>query len=44
MIKAAFAHPGPVIMEFDVMEEENVFPIVPPNHSNDQLILHLSKS
>lgn len=42
IIKAAFEHPGPVIMEFDVIEEENVFPIVPPNHSNDQLILSRS--
>jgi acetolactate synthase-1/2/3 large subunit len=39
IIKAAFDQPGPVIMEFDVMEEENVFPIVPPNQGNDQLLL-----
>jgi acetolactate synthase-1/2/3 large subunit len=39
IIEDAFAQPGPVIMEFDVMEEENVFPIVPPNQGNDQLIL-----
>ncbi|WP_256234861.1 biosynthetic-type acetolactate synthase large subunit [Bacillus sp. EB600] len=39
VIKAAFAQPGPFIMEFDVIEEENVFPIVPPNQGNDQVIL-----
>jgi acetolactate synthase-1/2/3 large subunit len=39
IIEDAFAEPGPVIMEFDVMEEENVFPIVPPNQGNDQLLL-----
>lgn len=35
----AFLHEGPVLMEFNIIEEENVFPIVPPNHSNEQLIL-----
>lgn len=39
IIEDAFAQSGPVIMEFDVMEEENVFPIVPPNQGNDQLLL-----
>jgi acetolactate synthase-1/2/3 large subunit len=39
IIEAAFSHPGPVVMEFDVIEEENVFPIVPPNQGNDQLLL-----
>jgi acetolactate synthase I/II/III large subunit len=44
IIEAAFSQPGPVIMEFDVMEEENVFPIVPPNQGNDQLLLSHSKN
>jgi acetolactate synthase-1/2/3 large subunit len=35
----AFRHKGPVLMEFDVAEEENVYPMVPPNHSNHQIIL-----
>ncbi|MGJ7922693.1 biosynthetic-type acetolactate synthase large subunit [Neobacillus sp. LXY-4] len=39
MIAKAFLEDGPVLMEFNVVEEENVYPIVPPNHSNDQLIL-----
>lgn len=39
VIEEAFSQPGPVIMEFDVIEEENVFPIVPPNKGNDQLLL-----
>ncbi len=43
IIQTAFEHPGPVLMEFDVMEEENVFPIVPPNESNDRLILEKAK-
>nr|WP_236619592.1 biosynthetic-type acetolactate synthase large subunit [Bacillus sp. 1NLA3E] len=39
VIAKAFQEDGPVLMEFNVMEEENVYPIVPPNHSNDQLVL-----
>jgi acetolactate synthase I/II/III large subunit len=39
VISEAFKHQGPVVMEFHVEEEENVFPMVPPNHSNDQVIL-----
>jgi acetolactate synthase I/II/III large subunit len=39
VIREAFNQPGPVVMEFDVMEEENIYPMVPPNHSNDQVIL-----
>ncbi len=39
VIMKAFLHDGPALMEFNVIEEENVYPIVPPNHSNDQLIL-----
>ncbi|MEF2965781.1 biosynthetic-type acetolactate synthase large subunit [Paenibacillus sp. M1] len=30
---------GPVIMEFDVTEEENVYPIVPPGGSNQDMIV-----
>lgn len=39
MIQQAFRHEGPALMEFNVMEEENVYPMVPPNSSNHQLIL-----
>ncbi|GHH97415.1 biosynthetic-type acetolactate synthase large subunit [Neobacillus kokaensis] len=35
----AFHCNGPVLMEFDVVEEENVYPMVPPNHNNHQTIL-----
>ncbi|WP_286229734.1 biosynthetic-type acetolactate synthase large subunit [Neobacillus mesonae] len=35
----AFNCTGPVVMEFDVVEEENVYPMVPPNHNNHQTIL-----
>ena len=39
IIKRAFSTPGPVIMEFDVTEEENVYPIVPPGQSNSDMII-----
>jgi acetolactate synthase I/II/III large subunit len=39
VISKAYAVKGPALMEFNVMEEENVYPIVPPNHSNNQLIM-----
>ena len=39
IIAEAFQHNGPVLMEFDVLEEENVYPMVPPNQSNHQIIL-----
>ncbi|MDQ6595649.1 biosynthetic-type acetolactate synthase large subunit [Bacillus salipaludis] len=39
VIAEAFKHSGPALIEFDVVEEENVYPMVPPNHSNHQIIL-----
>jgi acetolactate synthase I/II/III large subunit len=39
VIETAMAIPGPVLMEFDVTEEENVFPFVPPGKSNHEMIL-----
>ncbi|WP_342431676.1 biosynthetic-type acetolactate synthase large subunit [Neobacillus sp. FSL H8-0543] len=39
VIKDAFQQPGPALMEFDIIEEENVYPMVPLNHSNHQTIL-----
>lgn len=39
IIAQAMQHEGPVLMEFNVMEEENVYPFVPPGQSNDQILL-----
>ncbi|MEH7108688.1 biosynthetic-type acetolactate synthase large subunit [Bacillus sp. JJ1764] len=39
VIRTAFQTNGPVLMEFNVIEEENVYPMVPPNHNNHQAIL-----
>ncbi|WP_088088283.1 biosynthetic-type acetolactate synthase large subunit [Bacillus sp. OV166] len=39
IIREAFQCTGPVLMEFNIMEEENVYPMVPPNHNNHQTIL-----
>lgn len=39
IISIAINTPGPVIMEFDVVEEENVYPIVPPGRSNNEMII-----
>lgn len=39
IIKQALAHPGPVVMDFDVKEEENVFPMVPPGNANHEMVL-----
>lgn len=38
-IQKAFALDGPVLLEFDVFEEENVYPMVPPSASNSEVIL-----
>lgn len=38
IIGIGMSTPGPVIMEFDVIEEENVYPIVPPGRSNNEMI------
>ena len=39
-IEQAFSHNGPAVIEFDITEEENVFPIVPPGRSNTETILN----
>lgn len=39
VIKEAFATPGPVIMEFIVEPEENVYPMVPPAAANTEMLL-----
>ncbi len=38
MIARALEIEGPVIMEFDITEETNVYPIVPPGASNQEMI------
>ncbi|WP_192951742.1 hypothetical protein [Anoxybacillus flavithermus] len=39
IIKKALKHDGPVLLDFNIAEEENVYPIVPPGQSNEQVIL-----
>jgi acetolactate synthase-1/2/3 large subunit len=38
VIRQALAHPGPVVMEFEVEKEENVFPMVPAGAGIQQMI------
>jgi len=38
-IEQAFAHDGPVVIDFIVQEEENVFPMVPPGKGTDEMTL-----
>ncbi|GIP47120.1 biosynthetic-type acetolactate synthase large subunit [Paenibacillus timonensis] len=38
IIQQALALPGPVLMEFNVREEQNVYPMVPPGAGNDQML------
>jgi acetolactate synthase-1/2/3 large subunit len=38
-VAKALAHPGPVVVDFSVAEEENVFPMVPPGAGNDEMVL-----
>ncbi|WP_410982129.1 acetolactate synthase large subunit [Bacillus cereus] len=35
----AFCHQGPVVVDFCVEESENVFPMVPPNRGNHEMIM-----
>lgn len=35
----ALAHPGPAVVDFQVAEEENVFPMVPPGQGNIDMIV-----
>lgn len=39
IIRQGLDLPGPVLMEFRVVEEQNVYPIVPPGESHDRMIL-----
>lgn len=38
IIRQSLRIPGPVLMEFNVKEEQNVYPMVPPGESNDKMI------
>ena len=38
VLEQAFAEPGPVVMDFAVSREANVFPMVPPNESISMMI------
>ncbi len=39
IIAKALSIDGPVVMEFDITEETNVYPIVPPGASNQEMIV-----
>jgi acetolactate synthase I/II/III large subunit len=39
IIAQGFQRTGPVLLEFNITEEENVYPMVPPNQNNHQTIL-----
>lgn len=39
IIRQSLEIPGPVLMEFNVKDEQNVFPMVPPGESNDKMIM-----
>jgi len=39
VIREALGHPGPVVVDFIVEEEENVFPMVPPGKGNHEIIV-----
>ncbi|MBW6458758.1 MAG: acetolactate synthase large subunit, partial [FCB group bacterium] len=39
VLKEGLAHPGPVVMEFLVRKEENVYPMVPGNKAIDEIIM-----
>lgn len=39
VLKESFAHPGPVLMEFLVRKEENVYPMVPAGKAIDEILM-----
>ncbi|MDD4961653.1 MAG: biosynthetic-type acetolactate synthase large subunit [Candidatus Marinimicrobia bacterium] len=39
VLKESFAHPGPVVMEFLVRKEENVYPMVPAGKAIDEILM-----
>lgn len=40
IIAQGFQRTGTVLMEFNIIEEENIYPMVPPNQNNHQTILY----
>ncbi|MNC37640.1 Acetolactate synthase isozyme 2 large subunit [compost metagenome] len=40
MIREAWAQPGVAVLEFDVTEEMNVYPMIPPGGDASQTIEH----
>ena len=38
VIEKALATPGPVVIDFRVRSEENVYPMVPPNHAISEMV------
>lgn len=40
VIRAGFAHPGPVLMEFKIAREEKVLPMVPAGASLNEMVLN----
>ena len=38
VLEQALAEPGPVVMDFAVSREANVFPMVPPNESINMMV------
>jgi acetolactate synthase I/II/III large subunit len=39
IIAQGFQRTGPILLELNIIEEENVYPMVPPNQNNYQTIL-----
>jgi acetolactate synthase I/II/III large subunit len=37
-VKDILAHDGPVVADFQVVRDENCYPMVPPNSSNAQMV------
>ena len=40
VIEKAFAHPGPVVMDFRVVKTENCYPMVPAGSPSRKMLLH----
>jgi acetolactate synthase-1/2/3 large subunit len=40
VLEKAFAHPGPVVMDFRVRETENCYPMVPAGAPSSKMLLH----
>ena len=39
MLEQAFAHPGPVLMDFRVSRDENCYPMVPSGSPSRKMLL-----